>query len=147
MLAHPFLGCISLPMSSAVIRGPTRSPAKANILADLLVGWSVNMGRFCCWPIFWRLCQCRTLRTRGEMNSGGNAGSWGRQQNPTKTTQKRTQRLYQPASSVGCCSQRIQAVDIKDSTFDGNSDRDAMAVAVLLFFFDRMYPHTSLLVC
>ena len=99
------------------------------------------MGSFCCWPIFGRLCQCRTLRTRGEMNSGGNAGSWGRQQNPTKTTQKRTQRLYQPASSVGGCRQRIQAVDIKDSTFDGNSDCDAMAVEVLLFSLTVCTPH------
>ena len=42
-------------------------------------------------------------------------------------------RLFQPASSTGCFSQRDKTVGINDRAVDGSSDCDVMAVAVFLF--------------
>jgi len=42
-------------------------------------------------------------------------------------------RLFQPASSTGCFSQRDKTVGINDRAVDDNNDCDVLAVAVFLF--------------
>ena len=47
-------------------------------------------------------------------------------------------RLFQPASSTGCFSQRDKTVGINDRAVDDNNDCDVLAVAVFLFL--RLVP-------
>ena len=50
-------GCFSLPMSPAVLKAASLSPATLDISEVLLGGWFLNMGRSWSWPISVRFSQ------------------------------------------------------------------------------------------